>query len=192
MKTKDPITEWINDLRTGDADAAAHLWGQFSKRVEEVARLRLDGVTRRVYDEQDAANSAFYCLCRGIAEGRFGEVGDRDNFWRLLAVIASRKVVSQQRATHAQKRGEGQVRGDSVFIDQGLQASDVAVGKEPTPEFAAELESTSEAMLAMLADVGLREVALLKFEGFSNTDVCLLYTSPSPRDRTRSRMPSSA
>ena len=23
-------------------------------------------------------------------------------------------------------------------------------------------------------------------------DVCLLYTSPSPRDRTRSRMPSSA
>ena len=25
-----------------------------------------------------------------------------------------------------------------------------------------------------------------------NTDTCLLYTSPSPRDRTRSRMPSSA
>ena len=26
----------------------------------------------------------------------------------------------------------------------------------------------------------------------TNTDTCLLYTSPSPRDRTRSRMPSSA
>ena len=25
-----------------------------------------------------------------------------------------------------------------------------------------------------------------------STDICLLYTSPSPRDRTRSRMPSSA
>ena len=25
-----------------------------------------------------------------------------------------------------------------------------------------------------------------------NTSICLLYTSPSPRDRTRSRMPSSA
>ena len=25
-----------------------------------------------------------------------------------------------------------------------------------------------------------------------NTQICLLYTSPSPRDRTRSRMPSSA
>ena len=33
------------------------------------------------------------------------------------------------------------------------------------------------------------------FELFANGDylyICLLYTSPSPRDRTRSRMPSSA
>ena len=37
-----------------------------------------------------------------------------------------------------------------------------------------------------------------KWEGFANywrttqLEYCLLYTSPSPRDRTRSRMPSSA
>ena len=29
-------------------------------------------------------------------------------------------------------------------------------------------------------------------EIFENQNICLLYTSPSPRDRTRSRMPSSA
>ena len=29
-------------------------------------------------------------------------------------------------------------------------------------------------------------------ETIKNSDVCLLYTSPSPRDRTRPRMPSSA
>ena len=29
-------------------------------------------------------------------------------------------------------------------------------------------------------------------ELYTESDVCLLYTSPSPRDRTRSRMPSSA
>ena len=35
---------------------------------------------------------------------------------------------------------------------------------------------------------------LLKIESVSTTEdvICLLYTSPSPRDRTRSRMPSSA
>ena len=34
----------------------------------------------------------------------------------------------------------------------------------------------------------LKEFAILLIHGFG----CLLYTSPSPRDRTRSRMPSSA
>ena len=36
----------------------------------------------------------------------------------------------------------------------------------------------------------IRETAIQ--EADSNFDCCLLYTSPSPRDRTRSRMPSSA
>ena len=32
----------------------------------------------------------------------------------------------------------------------------------------------------------------LEIKGIADGEVCLLYTSPSPRDRTRSRMPSSA
>ena len=39
-----------------------------------------------------------------------------------------------------------------------------------------------------LAQLGIDGDVLLK----SESEVCLLYTSPSPRDRTRSRMPSSA
>ena len=35
---------------------------------------------------------------------------------------------------------------------------------------------------------GIRRFALLNTAGYS----CLLYTSPSPRDRQKSRMPSSA
>ena len=31
-----------------------------------------------------------------------------------------------------------------------------------------------------------------ELEGMAEAGICLLYTSPSPRDRTRSRMPSSA
>ena len=43
------------------------------------------------------------------------------------------------------------------------------------------------------ADGGLAVVIMLDDEFYSLTfDGCLLYTSPSPRDRTRSRMPSSA
>ena len=37
--------------------------------------------------------------------------------------------------------------------------------------------------------MSMKDPATNKYKGF---DICLLYTSPSPRDRTRSRMPSSA
>jgi len=42
------------------------------------------------------------------------------------------------------------------------------------------------AVLSLLRDAGRRMRSILLI------DICLLYTSPSPRDRTRSRMPSSA
>ena len=40
--------------------------------------------------------------------------------------------------------------------------------------------------------ITLRAIELLKEADVVLYDSCLLYTSPSPRDRTRSRMPSSA
>ena len=39
---------------------------------------------------------------------------------------------------------------------------------------------------------GRSDKPLLEGENFLKGKYCLLYTSPSPRDRTRSRMPSSA
>ena len=50
--------------------------------------------------------------------------------------------------------------------------------------------------LTRLTDSGLSITEWELFSGFfpplNQNDCCLLYTSPSPRDRTRSRMPSSA
>ena len=45
---------------------------------------------------------------------------------------------------------------------------------------------------ADIAEETRNTVEYLKGESVSHPDPCLLYTSPSPRDRTRSRMPSSA
>ena len=42
----------------------------------------------------------------------------------------------------------------------------------------------------VIEDVRIERMMKKKYPGLSRT--CLLYTSPSPRDRTRSRMPSSA
>ena len=43
-----------------------------------------------------------------------------------------------------------------------------------------------------IGDVVVGGGTLSNFAGSGTTYTCLLYTSPSPRDRTRSRMPSSA
>ena len=42
------------------------------------------------------------------------------------------------------------------------------------------------------AGVGKSSFVRILLEELSKNKICLLYTSPSPRDRTRSRMPSSA
>ena len=56
-----------------------------------------------------------------------------------------------------------------------------------TPNFDAMMQRFATAQLsASGSDVGLPEGQI------GNSEVCLLYTSPSPRDRQKSRMPSSA
>ena len=62
---------------------------------------------------------------------------------------------------------------DGVIISQGaIVGPDVSIGKGT--------EIGPNAVISGRTQIGV------------NNKVCLLYTSPSPRDRTRSRMPSSA
>ena len=64
------------------------------------------------------------------------------------------------------------------------------------PSSAHEVVDGKQRLTAILRFVGKHPVALRrideKSEELGYPNVCLLYTSPSPRDRTRSRMPSSA
>ena len=59
----------------------------------------------------------------------------------------------------------------------------------PDAWVSADLAGNADAWLKMLST---REVVELEEAAHTYIKTCLLYTSPSPRDRTRSRMPSSA
>ena len=61
-------------------------------------------------------------------------------------------------------------------LDLGLIVGEAQIFDEAAMKICNELASQFEAMRVSI--------------GWN--DICLLYTSPSPRDRTRSRMPSSA
>ncbi len=171
------ITGWIASMKAGDLAAAQPLWERYFARIVVLARARLRTSGRRgrdaASDEEDAALSAFDSLCAGLARGQFPQLADRDDLWRLLVVITTRKVQAQSRRQLRQKRGGGKVQPacdvDEPDSDDDLLAR--AVGSEPTPEFAAMVAEDNRLLIARLDDDVLRKVAVLRMEGFTTDAV---------------------
>ena len=62
----------------------------------------------------------------------------------------------------------------------------------PTGGLVVDTPTIKDAILKGRGSIKIRAVADVEELGRGRSAICLLYTSPSPRDRTRSRMPSSA
>ncbi|MCA8986544.1 MAG: hypothetical protein KDA78_02815 [Planctomycetaceae bacterium] len=161
------VTGWIDQLSGGNQRAAEDLWQHISQRLQEFARRKLDPQTRRSYDEQDAANSAFHSLCQGLANGRIA-AENRDALWGLLAVITSRKISAQRRYSNRQKRGGGAVRGESGFGAPGI--NEVNAIQQP-PDVLAEVSESCSQLVNALTDESMKKIVLLKFQGETNGQV---------------------
>ncbi len=111
---------------------------------------------------------------QGVAAGRFPELGNRDDLWRLLVTITARKAHNQRRKECRQKRGGGRVVGEAALAGadpDGDAFLAQVIGDEPTPEFAAMVADEYRRLFGSLADESLRVVALLKLEGHSNEEI---------------------
>ena len=174
LSSDDPVTLWIDELRQADQAAARKLWNHFVTRLYELGRKKLRPETRRVYDEEDAAQSAFHSVCAGIAAGRFPDLGSRENLWHLLVVITARKVAHRHRHDQQQSRDVHRNLSDSIFAqsrDHSPPAGvDMTVSREPTPEFAAEFVETCEFLFQSLDDPALKEVVSLRMEGYTDAE----------------------
>src|SRR5262249_52428612 len=120
--SNDSPTIWVEQLRTGRPDAAQKLWQAYFERLVRLARQRVQGRLRRTSDEEDVALSAFNSFCQGIEAGRFPQINDRDDLWRLLVTITLHKVLHLARDQGRQKRGGGWNAIDSA----GLSHADCA------------------------------------------------------------------
>src|SRR6516164_352846 len=105
MTSTGSVTEWIGQLRGGDAEAAQKLWEGYFQKMVELARRKLQGLPRRAADEEDVAFSAFKSFCLGASAGRYPQLGDRDSLWPLLVSITAHKAVDLMRHEHRRKRG---------------------------------------------------------------------------------------
>jgi RNA polymerase sigma factor (sigma-70 family) len=176
MSSEGSVTRWVTALKDGDAAAAQPLWERYHRRLVGLAREKLRTARRRAADEEDVVQSAFHSFFQGVAKGRFPQLDDRDNLWRLLVVITARKALDQLSHEHAKRRGGGMLQGESR-ISHGAAVSDDAaaieqvVGDEPTPEFAAQVAEEYQRLLDLLEDDTLRRVAVWKMEGLTTDEI---------------------
>ncbi len=176
MSSEDRVTTWVEQLRAGNRASAQQLWGCYFPRLVRLARQNLGGLPRRAADEEDVALSVFDSFCRGVEQGRYPLLDDRDDLWGLLVVITLRKAIDLRQHENRQKRGGGKVAGESALdlllgSEDGGAGINQIVGAEPTPELAAQLTEEFELLLARLASDELRAVAVWKLEGHTNAEI---------------------
>jgi DNA-directed RNA polymerase specialized sigma24 family protein len=162
------VSEWIKRLTEGDADTAPKIWNDYFGKLVRLARRKLEGIPRRDSDEEDVALSAMNSFYQGLVQHKFDHLQSRNDLWKLLVTITVRKATALRRSYFAQKRGGGQVRGESIF-GYGEDAQDGLahiLGTEPTPELAVSVAENCRLMLDQLPDETLRQVALWTLEGY--------------------------
>jgi RNA polymerase sigma factor (sigma-70 family) len=161
------VSRWLGPLQQGDPAAAEQLWQRYFLSLVQLARQRLRQARPRGVDAEDVALSAFDSFCRNAEHGRFPELHDRNNLWRVLAVITANKARNLLRDEGRQKRGgPGGAAADdrSALLEQVLS-------REPSPELAAQVTEEYERLLRLLDDDELRRVAVWRMEGHTVEEI---------------------
>ncbi len=170
MSKSTNVSHWIDLVKAGDSTAANRIWQRYFDRLVRSVRGRLYGQNRAVSDEEDIVLSVFDSFYNAAENGRFPDLSDRDDLWRLLLRMAARKVVDKRRHDQRQRRG-GSVRlhsldraGDDEHVIQ-------AIGDEPSPEMVLMLQESVEHFFSHLGVGQLRDLAGAKLEGYSNAQL---------------------
>ena len=165
---------WLRRFQTGDSLAAQRLWEKFFQRLVQLAHRHLHRRYQRTVDAEDVALSAFHSFCHGVEHGRYPELTDPNDLWRLLVTITLRKVVHVMRDQNRQKRGGSQEHaGDREWetSDEAQAAIEQVVGHEPSPEFAAQLAEQCDRLIRQLDSDELVQLAVWKLEGYTNDEI---------------------
>src|SRR5262245_47233540 len=134
MTSAGSVTYWIEQLKGGEPAAAQKLWEGYFQKMVGLARVKLQGMSRRAADEEDVALSAFHSFCRGTRASSFPQLSDRNSLWPLLVAITAHKAVDLMRHERRLKRG-GPPGKDGALPEAEAELEQI-IGREPTPEFA--------------------------------------------------------
>lgn len=171
------VSMWILQSQEGDSQAQEALWNRYYQQLVRLARAELQKMGQVPNDAEDVALNAFQSFYEAAEAGKFPNLADRHELWRLLFWMTARKAIDHVRHENRQRRGGGQVRGESAFgfFDDGKELIGLAnvIGDEPTPEFAASMAERCNELLQQLAvhNEQLPAIAQDKLAGFSNEEI---------------------
>ena len=174
MSPKGSVSRWMDLVKEGDEQAAQKLWERYFEQLIGLARNQLRGLPKGAADEEDVVVNTFDSFYRGAKDGRYPDLHDRNNLWRLLIAMTANKARDLARHERRQKRGGGKVLNEAALMGTDEPRSSPlmdVISREPTPQFAAELAEDVERRLSDLDDETLRRIALWKMEGFQNEEI---------------------
>jgi RNA polymerase sigma factor (sigma-70 family) len=160
------VTRWIEDLLArADPEAENRLWDRYFERVRRFAQATLKRSRPGAYhDAEDVALSAFHNFFEAARSGRFTELKDRNDLWKLLVTITVRKAYDLADRSNRLKRGGGiEPLGASAIVNHADRAPSPAAAAQMMEDFFRRLES--------LGDETLRQIALWKMEGLTNDEI---------------------
>jgi DNA-directed RNA polymerase specialized sigma24 family protein len=169
------VTNWMKGLQGEAAAVASHaLWERYFERLARLARARLGSAPRGPSDEEDIALSVLDSFFRGAAAGRYPDLKNREDLWRLLITITTRKAYNQRRDETRQKRGGGRMVTAAALAGAESDCDDFlaqVICEKLTPESASIVTDEYRRLIGSLGDESLRVVALMKLEGYSNEEI---------------------
>jgi RNA polymerase sigma factor (sigma-70 family) len=174
MSDSKHVSHWIDLIKDGDSLAAHQIWHHYFDRLVRAVRGRLSGQNRVVTDEEDVVLSVFNSFYDAAQNGRFPDLADRDDLWRLLLRMSARKVIDKRRHDQRQRRG-GAIQLHS--LDQADDDKSVieVIGREPSPEMVFIMEESLEQFFSHLGVGQLRDLAVAKLEGYSNAEISVRF-----------------
>ena len=171
------VTDWLESVKQGKPSVAQKIWARYVEQLVRKASKLLSKLPRTMVDAEDVAQEAFSGFFRGLEQGRFPQLHDRNDLWQILIVLASRRAADYQRQALAERRGGGNACGDSgIHLPPACdyEARDPFDSLEAlpvTPESAEDLLKLIVLSFPELAHFNLQHIALDRAANYTDAEV---------------------
>ena len=174
MSEMGSVTRLLARIRNGDRreidPAATEIWNRYFPELLRVANQHLSPKIRVRADGEDIALDALDAFFRRYEKGQF-DLANRDEFWLLLFTITRNKARKAANKEQADRRDVNREQAPAAAEDQlPSWLTDRPDESTPTPADAAEAADQCQLLLGML-EPKLRQVAVLKFEGYTHKEI---------------------